>query len=91
MNLILSCLHRATAPPQIISYVRDGMHVGRVRASMPRILLVAAAAIAAAVAVPSVAHGATVHQDGRTPDTVLLKAEPARPIWCRLAAAPAAV
>ena len=31
---------------------------------MPRILLTAALAIAAAVAVPSIAHGATLHQDG---------------------------
>jgi Ca2+-binding RTX toxin-like protein len=39
---------------------------------MPRILLVAAA-IAAAVTVPSVAHGATIYQDGRTPHRVLLQ------------------
>jgi hypothetical protein len=32
---------------------------------MPRILLAAAVAMAAAIAVPSVAHGATLHQDGR--------------------------
>jgi hypothetical protein len=43
---------------------------------MPRILLTAAAAIAAAVAVPSLAHGATLHQEGRTPHTVLLQADP---------------
>jgi len=43
---------------------------------MPRILLVAAVAMAAAVTVPSVAHGATIHQDGRTPHKLLLQAEP---------------
>jgi len=42
---------------------------------MPRILLAAAVTLAA-VAVPSVAHGATVHQDGRTPHRVLLQADP---------------
>ena len=45
-------------------------------ASMPRILLTAAVAVAAAVAVPSVAHGATLHQEGRTPHRLLLQAEP---------------
>jgi len=40
---------------------------------MPRIHLVAAVAIAAAVAVPSVAHGATLHQDGRTPHKLVLQ------------------
>jgi RTX calcium-binding nonapeptide repeat (4 copies) len=40
---------------------------------MPRILLTAAVTIAAAVAVPTVAHGATLHQDGRTPHRVLLQ------------------
>jgi hypothetical protein len=39
---------------------------------MPRIVLVAAVAIAAAVAVPSVAHGATIYQDGRTPHKLVL-------------------
>ena len=43
---------------------------------MPRILLVAAVTVAAAVAVPSLAHGATIHQDGRTPHRLLLQAEP---------------
>jgi Ca2+-binding RTX toxin-like protein len=43
---------------------------------MPRILLVAAVTVAAAVAVPSLAHGATLHQEGRTPHKVLLQAEP---------------
>ena len=41
---------------------------------MPRILLAAAITVAAAVAVPSVAHGATVYQDGRTPHRLLLQA-----------------
>lgn len=40
---------------------------------MPRILLTAAVALAAAVAVPSVAHGATLHKDGRTPHRILLQ------------------
>ena len=43
---------------------------------MSRIVLVAAVAMAAAVAVPSVAHGATIHQDGRTPHKLLLQADP---------------
>ena len=44
---------------------------------MPRIpLVVAAVAMAAAVAVPTVAHGATIHQDGRTPHRLLLQADP---------------
>ena len=42
---------------------------------MPRIPLVAAVAMAAAFAVPSVAHGATLHQDGRTPHKLLLQDE----------------
>jgi hypothetical protein len=42
---------------------------------MSRIVLTAALAIAAAVAVPSVAHGATLHQDGRTPHRILLQDE----------------
>ena len=42
---------------------------------MPRILPIAAFAIAAAAAVPSVAHGATVHQDGRSPHRILLQDE----------------
>jgi RTX calcium-binding nonapeptide repeat (4 copies) len=42
---------------------------------MPRILFVAAVAMAAAVAVPSVAHGATLHQDGRTPHKLVLQDE----------------
>jgi Ca2+-binding RTX toxin-like protein len=42
---------------------------------MPRIRLTAAIAVAAAVAVPSVAHSATIHQDGRTPHRVLLQAD----------------
>jgi Ca2+-binding RTX toxin-like protein len=40
---------------------------------MPRILLVAVVVIAAAVALPSVAQGATIHQDGRTPHRLLLQ------------------
>jgi Ca2+-binding RTX toxin-like protein len=43
---------------------------------MPRILLIAAVAIAAAVAVPSIAHGATLYQDGRTPHKLLLQGDP---------------
>jgi Ca2+-binding RTX toxin-like protein len=43
---------------------------------MPRILLIAAMTVATAVAVPSVAHAATLHQDGRTPHRVLLQADP---------------
>jgi Ca2+-binding RTX toxin-like protein len=43
---------------------------------MPRILLVAAVTVAAAIAVPSLAHGATIHQDGRAPHRLLLQAEP---------------
>jgi Ca2+-binding RTX toxin-like protein len=43
---------------------------------MPRILLAAAMTVAAAVVVPTVAHGATVHQDGRTPHRLLLQAGP---------------
>lgn len=42
---------------------------------MPRIPLVAAVVMAAAVAVPSVAHGATLHQDGRTPHKLVLQDE----------------
>jgi hypothetical protein len=42
---------------------------------MPRILLTAAVAVAAAVAVPSAAHGATVHNDGRSPHRILLQDE----------------
>jgi len=40
---------------------------------MPRMLIAVAASVAAAVAVPAVAHGATLHQDGRTPHRVLLQ------------------
>jgi Ca2+-binding RTX toxin-like protein len=43
---------------------------------MPRILLVAAMSVAAAVAVPSLAHGATLYQEGHTPHKLLLQAEP---------------
>jgi Ca2+-binding RTX toxin-like protein len=43
---------------------------------MPRILLTAAVAIAAAVAVPSIARAATLYQEGRTPHNLLLQAEP---------------
>ena len=43
---------------------------------MPRFPLLAAVAVAAAVAVPSVAQGATVHQDGRTPHKLLVQAAP---------------
>jgi hypothetical protein len=39
----------------------------------PGALLVAAVAIAAAVALPSVAEAATIHQDGRTPHRLLLQ------------------
>ena len=42
---------------------------------MSRIHLTAAVAIAAAVALPSIAHGATLHQDGRTPHRILLQDE----------------
>ena len=42
---------------------------------MPRILLTAAVAVAVAVAVPSVAHGATLHEDGRSPHRILLQDE----------------
>ena len=42
---------------------------------MHRIPLAAAVAIAAAVAVPSVASGATIHQDGRTPHRILFQDE----------------
>jgi Ca2+-binding RTX toxin-like protein len=47
------------------------------RLRMPRILLVAGVTMAAAAAVPSLAQGATIHQDGRTPHRVLLQANPA--------------
>lgn len=40
---------------------------------MPRMLTALAVAATAAVAVPAVAHGATLHQDGRTPHGVLLQ------------------
>ena len=40
---------------------------------MPRILLAAAFAVVAAVAVPSMAQAATIHQDGRTPHRILLQ------------------
>ncbi len=40
---------------------------------MPRILLVTAITVAATVAVPPFAHGATLYQDGRTPHRVLLQ------------------
>ena len=43
---------------------------------MPRILLIAAVAIAAAVALPSIAHGSTLYQDGRTPHKLLLQGDP---------------
>ena len=43
---------------------------------MPRIVLVAAITVVAAVAVPSLAHGATLYQEGRTPHELLLQAEP---------------
>jgi Ca2+-binding RTX toxin-like protein len=43
---------------------------------MSRLLICAALAVAAAVAVPSVSHGATIHQDGRTPHRILLQADP---------------
>jgi Ca2+-binding RTX toxin-like protein len=42
---------------------------------MSRILLTAAVAITAAAAMPSFAHGATLHQDGRTPHRILLQDE----------------
>jgi len=40
---------------------------------MPRILLTAAVAVAAAVALPSIAQAATIHQDGRTPHRIVLQ------------------
>lgn len=40
---------------------------------MPRILLAAAIAVAAAVAAPSIANGATIHQDGHTPHRIVLQ------------------
>jgi RTX calcium-binding nonapeptide repeat (4 copies) len=43
---------------------------------MPRIPLVAAVAITAAVALPSIAHGSTLYQDGRTPHKLLLQGDP---------------
>ena len=43
---------------------------------MPRIILIAAVAIAAAVALPSIAHGSTLYQDGRTPHKLLLQGDP---------------
>ena len=42
---------------------------------MSRLLITAAVAVAAAVAVPSVSHGATIHKDGRTPHRILLQDE----------------
>lgn len=42
-------------------------------AKRPRNLLVAALAVAAVVALPSVAEAATIHQDGRTPHRLLLQ------------------
>jgi hypothetical protein len=44
-----------------------------VNRATPRILLVAAVAIATAVAVPTIAEAATIHQDGRTPHRLLLQ------------------
>lgn len=43
---------------------------------MPRILVFAAVCIAAAIAVPSVAQGATVYQEGRPASGLLVQAEP---------------
>ena len=43
---------------------------------MNRFVLGAAVTLTAAAAVPSLAHAATVHQDGRTPHRVLLQADP---------------
>ena len=43
---------------------------------MPRILLIAAVAVVAAVAVPSIAHGSTLYQEGRTPHKLLLRGGP---------------
>jgi hypothetical protein len=40
---------------------------------MNRILLIAAATLAAAVLVPSAAQASTLHQDSRTPHKVLLQ------------------
>jgi Ca2+-binding RTX toxin-like protein len=42
---------------------------------MPRVLLTAAVAVAAAATLPSIAQGATLHQDGRTPHRILLQDE----------------
>ena len=47
-------------------------HLNARLAWRPRTLLVAAVAIAAAVAVPSVAEAATIHTEGRTPHKLLL-------------------
>jgi hypothetical protein len=44
-----------------------------VNAKRPRNLLVAAVAVVAAVALPSVAEAATIHKDGRTPHRLLLQ------------------
>jgi hypothetical protein len=43
---------------------------------MPHFHVIAAVAIAAAAAMPSLAHGATLQQDGRTPHKLLLRADP---------------
>ena len=43
---------------------------------MPRLLLTAAIGLAAAVALPSMAEGATLHQDGRASKRVLFQADP---------------
>lgn len=43
---------------------------------MPRILILAAVSVAAAVAMPSVAHGATVYQEGRPVSGLLVQADP---------------
>lgn len=43
---------------------------------MPRILVFAAVCIAAAIALPSVAQGATVYQEGRPASGLLVQADP---------------
>ena len=61
-------LSRRSSPDRCISHPQ--VH------SMPRILLIAAVAIVAAVAVPSIAHGSTFYQEGRTPHKLLLQGGP---------------
>jgi AAA ATPase domain/RTX calcium-binding nonapeptide repeat (4 copies) len=46
------------------------------RPRTPRVLFVAVVAVATMVVVPSLAHGATLQQEGRTPHRLLLQADP---------------